>query len=125
MKDTTSSKKRRRGFSAVPFLGDLVVFTRLLRDRDAHWALKLVTLATLAYVISPIDALPEAIAPMIGWIDDFGIVIAVRFLLERPLAKYRYPLFGKAASASEADRGSADAALPGQFASGYSVASRG
>ena len=85
--------KRRRGFSAVPFLGDIVVLWRLLRDREAHWALKLVAFCTLAYVISPIDALPEAVAPMIGWIDDVGLVLALRFLLERPLARYRYPLF--------------------------------
>ncbi len=73
----------------------MVVLWRLLRDRDAHWALKLVAFCTLAYVISPVDALPEAVAPMIGWIDDVGVLLAVRLLLERPLAQYRYPLFTK------------------------------
>jgi uncharacterized membrane protein YkvA (DUF1232 family) len=74
----------------------MVVLWRLLRDREAHWALKLVAFCTLAYVISPVDALPEAVAPMIGWIDDVGLLLAVRLLLERPLAQYRYPLFTKA-----------------------------
>ncbi len=87
--------KRKRGVSAVPLLGDVIVLWRLLRDRDAHWGLKLVSLLVLAYVVSPVDALPEAVAPMIGWIDDVGLVLAVRLLLERPLAKYRYPLFAE------------------------------
>jgi uncharacterized membrane protein YkvA (DUF1232 family) len=83
----------RRGFSAVPFLGDLVVLTRLVRDREAHWGLKLLALATLAYVISPVDAIPELIAPWIAWIDDVGVVLAVRAMIDPKLAKYRYPLF--------------------------------
>ncbi len=77
----------------MPFLGDLVVLTRLVRDRDAHWGLKLLALATLAYVVSPIDALPELIAPWIAWIDDVGVVLAVRAMIEPKLSKYRYPLF--------------------------------
>ncbi|HTJ81350.1 MAG TPA: DUF1232 domain-containing protein [Polyangiaceae bacterium] len=85
----------RRGFSAVPFFGDLVVFTRLIRDKEAHWGLKVLALATLAYVISPIDALPEAVMPMIAWIDDVGLVFAVRAAIDSKLAKYRYPLFEK------------------------------
>lgn len=85
----------------MPFLGDLVVFVRLLRDREAHWGLKLVSLFTLIYVIAPIDAIPESVAPIIGYIDDLGLVLAVRFLLERPLARYRYPLFAKPAPEDE------------------------
>lgn len=81
-------------------LGDAIVLFRLLRDREAHWGLKLVALLTLLYVVSPIDALPEAAAPIVGFIDDVGLVLAVRFLLERPLAKYRYPLFGRRAEPS-------------------------
>lgn len=92
---TRAISKPKRGFSALPFLGDLVVFWRLLWDREAHWGLKLVAFATLAYVVSPVDAFPEAVAPLVGYIDDLGLVIAIRLLLERPLSKYRYPLFAK------------------------------
>jgi len=100
-------KKQRRGFSAIPMLGDVVVLWRLLRDREAHWGLKLIAFLTLAYVISPIDALPEAVAPMIGWIDDVGLVLAVRLLLATPLARYRYPLFSKPTRAPEPRAGGA------------------
>ena len=85
--------KRRRGFSVVPFFGDLVVLSRVLRDTASHWGLKLVAVATLLYVVFPIDFIPEAFMPMIAWIDDVGLVLAVRFVLNRALERYRYPLF--------------------------------
>lgn len=87
--------KPRRGFSIVPFLGDLLVLTRVLRDRDAAWWLKLLAFLTTAYVISPIDAFPEAIAPFVGWIEDVGLVLALRVMLASRLDPYRYPMFEK------------------------------
>ena len=82
-----------RGFSAVPFLGDLVVLTRLVRDRHATFGLKTMAALTLLYVVSPVDALPEMLVPFIGWVDDVGLVLALRMMIEPKLAKYRYPLF--------------------------------
>jgi uncharacterized membrane protein YkvA (DUF1232 family) len=81
--------------SALPFLGDLLVLTRLLFDRKAKGSLKLVALATLLYVALPFDAFPEAVLPLVAWIDDVGLVLALRVLLEPQLARYRYPLLGK------------------------------
>jgi uncharacterized membrane protein YkvA (DUF1232 family) len=88
------TKRRRRGASIIPFFGDIVVLTRLLRDGNAHWALKTLALATLIYVISPFDAIPDAF-PIITWIDDVGLVLVMRLILDRQLTKYRYPLFEK------------------------------
>jgi uncharacterized membrane protein YkvA (DUF1232 family) len=88
-----ASRPRSRGFSIVPFFGDLLVMLRLLRDRDAGWGLKLVSLLTLLYVVSPIDAIPEALMPLVAWIDDVGLVLTLRLALESKLARYRYPLF--------------------------------
>ncbi|MBK6513089.1 MAG: DUF1232 domain-containing protein [Polyangiaceae bacterium] len=85
--------KRRRGFSVVPFFGDLVVFSRVLRDGRAHWGMKLVAVATLLYVIFPVDLVPEAFLPIIAWLDDIGLVLAVRLALNKALEIYRYPLF--------------------------------
>ena len=70
----------------------------MLRDSRAGWALKLVALAALVYVVSPIDALPEAIAPAIGWLDDVGLIFVLRLVLARKLDPYRYPLFGQPAA---------------------------
>lgn len=88
------SLPRKRGFSAVPFFGDLLALSRLIRDRDAGFWWKLFAVAVFAYVVSPVDAFPEAVAPVIAWVDDVGLVLAVRLLLDRRLAKYRYPMFG-------------------------------
>lgn len=95
---------RKRGFSAVPFFGDLLALSRLVRDRDAGWGWKLLALAVFLYVASPVDAFPEAVMPLVAWIDDVGLVLAVRLMLERRLAKYRYPLFGAAPDAVLPDR---------------------
>jgi uncharacterized membrane protein YkvA (DUF1232 family) len=87
------SKSRSRGFSIVPFFGDLLVMSRLVRDRDASLGLKLVSLLTLLYVISPVDAIPKALVPVVSWIDDVGLMLAVRLALQSKLDRYRYPLF--------------------------------
>lgn len=92
--------KTRKGFSAVPFFGDLVAMTRMLRDREAGWALKLTALAALVYVFCPVDALPEGIAPAIGWLDDVGLILILRMALSKKLDVYRYPLFEKAPGAA-------------------------
>lgn len=86
----------RKGFSAVPIFGDLVAMARMMRDREAGWALKLTALATMFYVFCPIDALPEGIAPAIGWLDDVGLLLFMRLALAKKLDVYRYPLFEKA-----------------------------
>lgn len=111
-----------RGFSAVPFLGDLVVLTRLVRDRQATLGLKTLAVLTLLYVVSPVDALPEIMVPFIGWVDDVGLVLALRMLIEPKLAKYRYPLFELPPAPPDAP-GHVAGSVPGskrpdQFASG-------
>lgn len=97
-KTTSLAPPRRAGFSAVPFLGDLLALLRLLRDPRAGWGPKLVALFAIVYVVSPLDAFPEGLAPAIGWLDDIGLVVALRLLLARRLDPYRYPLFERAAS---------------------------
>lgn len=66
---------------------------RLLRDGRAKWGAKLLVLLTLAYVVSPIDAIPDAVFPLVAWLDDLGVLIGARMLLSRQLSAYRYPLF--------------------------------
>lgn len=57
--------------------------------------MKAVALFTLLYVVSPVDLFPEAVLPVIAWVDDLGLVLTLRLALESTFAKYRYPLFGK------------------------------
>jgi uncharacterized membrane protein YkvA (DUF1232 family) len=48
---------------------------RLLREPAVPLAVKALTALPLLYVISPIDLLPDII-PVIGQLDDLGVVIA-------------------------------------------------
>lgn len=100
--------KTRKGFSAIPFFGDLVAMARMLRDRDAGWFLKLTMLAAMAYVVCPVDALPEGLVPAIGWLDDVGLVLILRLALAKKLDLYRYPLFEKAPPRAEGGELSSD-----------------
>lgn len=51
------------------------------------WSVVVFALAA-AYVISPIDILPDYV-PLLGQIDDAGILIFSLYLLERDLHKYK------------------------------------
>jgi uncharacterized membrane protein YkvA (DUF1232 family) len=65
----------------IPNLAKL--FGRLLKDPRVPRRSKLVVAATLGYLISPIDLLPEFI-PVIGQIDDILLaVFALNHLIER------------------------------------------
>jgi|GEM_PF-3199763 len=66
---------RRRGAMLQPILDQFRLTWRLLRDpRVPIWA-KAVPLATLIYVVSPLDFLMDLL-PVIGLVDDFAIMAA-------------------------------------------------
>lgn len=56
---------------------------RLLRDsRVSGWA-KLVPVAGILYLLSPIDILPEAILPLVGEVDDIVLLLmAVKLFID-------------------------------------------
>lgn len=64
--------------------GDFVLRTRLIlrlmADGRVNFLLKLLPLGALAYLISPLDFIPAAIAPIIGTADDIAIVWAGMYL---------------------------------------------
>ena len=63
--------------------GDARLMWRALRHPQAPVWLKLAALAVAAYVIWPLDLIPEFL-PVIGVMDDIVLVpLAIRFLLER------------------------------------------
>jgi uncharacterized membrane protein YkvA (DUF1232 family) len=60
----------------------LLALWKLFKHPDTPWAPKLVAVAVLAYVVSPIDLIPDFI-PLIGMLDDIvlvplGVALAVR-----------------------------------------------
>ena len=69
--------------------GDARQLWRALRHPRAPGWLKLAALGIVAYVIWPLDLIPEFL-PVIGVVDDIVIVpLAIRFLLDRLPAALR------------------------------------
>lgn len=69
--------------------GDARLLWRALRHPQAPAWLKLGTLALVAYVVWPVDLIPEFV-PLIGVVDDLVIVpLAIRFMLDRLPAALR------------------------------------
>jgi uncharacterized membrane protein YkvA (DUF1232 family) len=60
---------------------------RFLRDRDAPFLPRLLAVLAIAYVLLPLDALPD-VAPLIGWLDDLGVVGAVLAYVAARAARY-------------------------------------
>lgn len=83
----------------------LLALWKLFKHPDTPWAPKVVAIAVLAYVLSPIDLLPDFI-PIIGQLDELllvplGVALVVR-LTPKPLWQAR--LAGAQASAGALPR---------------------
>jgi uncharacterized membrane protein YkvA (DUF1232 family) len=61
---------------------------RFFRDPNGSKLGKFFVLATLVYVIMPIDFVPD-LAPVIGWLDDLGLASLAVFYLARVAKQYR------------------------------------
>jgi len=72
-------------------IGHLRALVRFFRDRQASLAGKIFVALTVVYVVSPIDAIPD-VMPIIGWLDDVGIIGVALTYLGRVLQKYRFPV---------------------------------
>ncbi|MBN1202906.1 MAG: DUF1232 domain-containing protein [Anaerolineae bacterium] len=56
------------------FWNDLVLSWRLVFDRRVAGTVKLIPLAMLAYILSPIDLIPDLFVPF-GVVDDLGALL--------------------------------------------------
>ena len=73
------------------FAQDLIAMFRYFMDSEVAWHRKVVIVAALAYFISPIDAIPD-LAPFVGYLDDFGVILAVTKFMSKELEPYYVPL---------------------------------
>lgn len=62
-------------------------FVRFLRDRQAPLLPRMVALFAVLYVLMPFDAIPDTI-PIIGWLDDIGIIGLVLAWTAKRVAEY-------------------------------------
>jgi uncharacterized membrane protein YkvA (DUF1232 family) len=56
---------------------------RLWRDRRVPRYLKAMVVATLLYVLSPVDLIPGFLVPVIGQLDDVTLVLLASYLFVR------------------------------------------
>ena len=83
---SASSSWQRPSFWKLVFnLPKLVrLLGRLFRDARVPAFGKLVFVAAVLYLISPIDLIPDFLFPILGQMDDLGMVLAgLRYLLHR------------------------------------------
>lgn len=71
---TNSSQNRRSVGFWVEMFRSFRLALRLLRDQNVPLITKLIPLGALAYILSPIDFLPDAILGL-GQLDDLAVLI--------------------------------------------------
>ena len=60
---------------AIPFSEDVLAAFYCVRDPATSARVKFILLATLAYFVMPVDAIPDFI-PMLGFTDDAAVIAA-------------------------------------------------
>lgn len=68
-------------------LNQVLLTWRLLLDKRVPWWTKLIAVAPVVYVLSPLDFIPDVILGL-GQLDDLGIVIAGMRLFEAVAPDY-------------------------------------
>jgi uncharacterized membrane protein YkvA (DUF1232 family) len=80
------SKIQRVG-KKISFAKDIKALYAYMKDPDVSWYRKAIVVMGLVYFISPIDTIPD-IAPLIGYLDDLGVIAAVVKFLGSELVPY-------------------------------------
>lgn len=68
-------------------IGRARALVRYFRDPQAGLAGKLFVLLAVAYVVWPADLIPDV--PIVGWLDDLGVVTLAAAWLGRVASRYR------------------------------------
>ncbi len=74
---------------ALPGVGTVVATWHFFKDREGSLFVKILFVLALAYVVWPVDAIPDVI-PVVGWLDDLGVVALASAFLWRAIEPYRY-----------------------------------
>ncbi len=80
-------EKLERVGKKISFAKDIKALYRYMIDPNVSWYRKSIVVGALIYFISPIDTIPD-LAPLIGYLDDLGVVTAVLKFLGHELMSY-------------------------------------
>ena len=84
--------KLERVGKKISFAKDILALVNYMRDSYVSWHRKAIVVAALIYFISPIDTIPD-IAPLIGYLDDLGVITALLKFLGSELIPYYDPKY--------------------------------
>ena len=84
--------KLERVGKKISFAKDILALVNYMRDSYVSWHRKAIVVAALIYFISPIDTIPD-IAPLIGYLDDLGVITALLKFLGSELIPYYNPKY--------------------------------
>lgn len=71
----------------ISFAKDIKALFNYMIDPSVAWYRKSIVVGALIYFISPIDTIPD-IAPLIGYLDDLGVITAVLKYMGSELIPY-------------------------------------
>jgi uncharacterized membrane protein YkvA (DUF1232 family) len=71
----------------ITFLKDIIALYRYLGDERVQWYRKSIVVGALIYFILPLDLVPD-ISPLVGYLDDLGVITAVLKYLGHELIPY-------------------------------------
>jgi len=83
-------EKLERVGKKISFARDILALVNYMRDPLVSWHRKAIVVAGLIYFISPIDVIPD-ISPLIGYLDDLGVITALLKFLGSELTPYYHP----------------------------------
>lgn len=76
----------------ISFAKDILALFYYMRDPLVSFSRKAIVVAGLIYFITPIDAIPDFV-PVIGYLDDLGVLTALLKFLGSELTPYYDPTF--------------------------------
>ena len=80
-------EKLERVGKKISFAKDIFALVKYMRDSNVSWYRKSIVVGALIYFIVPVDAIPD-ITPLIGYLDDLGVITAVLKFLGSELIPY-------------------------------------
>jgi uncharacterized membrane protein YkvA (DUF1232 family) len=80
-------RKLEKANRSISFARDIVALFKYMVDPAVAWYRKGIVVAALIYFISPLDAIPD-IAPLIGYLDDLGVIAALIKYLGHEISPY-------------------------------------
>lgn len=79
--------KLERVGNKIRFAKDVKALYKYMKDKSVSWYRKSIVVGALIYFITPIDTIPD-LAPLIGYLDDLGVITAVIKFLGHELMQY-------------------------------------